>query len=585
MSVAVLLWLALLLIVLTASTQWPFQGFFETPVFRHSDEISWAVRFARLCDHPMNAAPVPVAAYNGISNPHTMHSSLPFAIAAKVLQIPRHLTPSFLIPFQLICLWLACSLLVLSMLFFIEIKETKHRFLISAAWGAFLALDPGLAALKPSIFFLLGKSQSAFSVGFDRTVSPSVDIVIFAISLASGLFLLRSAFYPSFNAPKWLVCLVGFAAAYLGLLPPYFPITGALFLTTIFLHTAYLQKQHLQSSRILKQVLIAGIGAIPVIYLIAIKWQLVFQDANLSAMLARNYMLPTHEWSFVFFQKNTTLAVALAISLCALIAAFLHKVNPLSTWPLLWIPLAFTAYNQHVITGKDVQASHFDAPLGFMLGCSMITIALTIFPKRALLIGLVAALSAFVIRIIEVDRVKARFSTWISSPESHVDIRPESIEKAREAASRAGELPSLFVAPKNLCLPFELFSGKTSVNNWLLTVYPVSDAEVYDRWVFQAQLTGESAEDIFPLPKQTTLSLWTYGWPKTLKKPPSWLAGDRSKAYADLLEETRQALKSPVRSLKNVPNEPILVLKSSKTDGKVTLGIFPSPSPIENTNK
>lgn len=520
---------------------WPFHIVpSDTPVFRHFDELLWAIRLGSLWDNPAEVAPWPIAGGHPDfwANPHVMYSSWPAVRVGKFFGCSRQQIYDFVRLFSQLTLFGASLLVVRSVL-------RKHNFdwatlaLGTCFWGGYLALDPGLAIMKPIASNVIGNT-SGFMIAFDRIVSPSCDIVLFALATAAFLSMVNR--FPM----RWPQALIiGAALTLLNFLPPYYLLTAIIFFPVI-LAVRLSQRTYRDSIRSagFRSMVALIVGVLPGIVIVALRAHALLTLPDLQAMQIRTNLLPSSTWDFGIFARTITCLTGLSLAVFALVLLWRKKRELPATLFLSigWLLLAFITLNQHMLTGKEVQSFHLEWPCGFLLGVGIIiAVSEALGPRSMLLLGLIAMITAFGVRTAESSQTRKKFESWLSSDSSHVEIRPETLSKAKYLAEDIAEShhgSSVFLGPEEISPAIEYWTGLRPLKSHLIGIYPYSDAEIYSRFLWEAQLTGRPLTNVFKhVPASVVGSAWPYGLPASISRPPNWYAKQRESVYSALLKQ------------------------------------------------
>src|ERR1043166_748875 len=208
----------------------------EIPVFRPPDELFYACRLNETLGHPWDISVWPVVTENKpwYANPHIHWSAWPVVRVAELVGI--HDANRLLHFFRWFTRVLLAAVVICAIReILLGLGIERHLALpCSILSGGYLAMEPGLAHIKPFLGNLIGKGKNDSFVGFDRPVSPSSDIIFFTAAVWAGMRILRAPF-----APRSEQVIRGFVISLLFLLSPWFPftfaITGAAIVGTMFL--------------------------------------------------------------------------------------------------------------------------------------------------------------------------------------------------------------------------------------------------------------------------------------------------------------------------------------------------------------
>src|SRR2546430_1949332 len=222
-------WIALILLIgglLVSGLVWPhaFRGMRtgEIPVFRHPDELFYACRLNENLGRTWNVSVWPVITENKpwYANPHIHWSAWPVMRVAEAVGIhDSNRLLHFFRWFTRVLLAAAGLCAIREILLGLEI-ERRLVFPCSLLLGGYLAMEPGLAHIKPFLGNLIGKGKNDSFVGFDRPVSPSSDIIFFTLAIWAGMRILRHPF-----AGRREQVIRGFVISILLLLSPWYPFT------------------------------------------------------------------------------------------------------------------------------------------------------------------------------------------------------------------------------------------------------------------------------------------------------------------------------------------------------------------------
>ena len=415
--------------------------------------------------------------------------------------------------------------------------------------GGYLVTDPGLAHLKPIISNLYGKGHQAFYVGFDRPVSPSVDILYFAAALWMTLALVT---LPQSKLRSPLLVAAGGVLSILLLAPPFYGITYGIFVGVVLISCLVVAPAETRSCfvRLLPSFPWLLMGGLPAgLYFIGKTW-LLLQSGVLDQMLIRVCMISTHAFDGSLFRRTFTIMVALGLIFVA--AALWRKSRHIILMvPLTWTAVALLAFNQQVITGRDLQNFHFEWTTGYLLGVSLCILLVVLFEKRLFTASLLVFVGAFVVREAVITKNQRDFESC-RQPLFGEQLAPSTFEIAREINRRIGITGATFAAPRDLTLAIEYFSGWRPVAGINMFGYSYDNHEIWRRYVMQAALSGQLPVEVFlDYPKQEILSrdqsYWYYGLPCWIAPPQIWFSKERQHYLPIVRDAAQKALSKPLR--------------------------------------
>jgi hypothetical protein len=556
-------WIALILLIgglIVSGLVWPYplRGLHtgEIPVFRHPDDLFYACRLKEGLGRPWDISVWPVIAEGKpwYTNPHIHWSAWPLIRIAEVVGIQdgNRLLHFFR--------WSARVLLAIGGV--CVVREIllglgiERRLVLPCALllGGYLAMEPGLAHIKPFLGNLIGKGNNGCYVGFDRPVSPSSDVLFFIAAIWAGMRSLRHPF-----APRAEQIIRGFAMSTLLLLSPWFPFTFVIAATAIvgawFLGSSDRRTGWKGFVRWLVQ---AGpwlaLGAVPIVAFCLLKAHGLARLGVTREFLDRSGCHPTRQFDILFLSRSSLMLIALIM--CGIIAwKWDRKKSRWLALPLLWIVIGFVCFNHAVLLGLTLLNVHFQWPLGILLGLSIITTVMWFF-KRA---PFIPALALWAVALVCLTAVAKKSEsdlriTFLKRPDFE-PILPATFSSASRLINATGLSGSnvAFVAPASIEQTIQFLAPWRQIHSFFLLMYPYSDEELWRSYVRYSALTGCPVDETFsmaPFPPSPEDVLddnsgWSYGLPPGVKPPPAWVASARRKYLPIVRQAARNELAKP----------------------------------------
>jgi hypothetical protein len=555
-------WIALILLIgglIVSGLVWPYplRGLRtgEIPAFRHPDELFYACRLKETLGRPWDISVWPVITEGKpwYANPHIHWSAWPVVRIAELVGIhDASRLVHFFRWFTRVLLAVSGVWVVREILFGLEI-DRRYLFPCALLLGGYLAMEPGLAHIKPFLGNLIGKGKNDSFVGFDRLVSPSSDIIFFTAAIWAGMRSLRHPF-----ASRGEQIIRGFVISTLLLLSPWFPFTFVV-TAAVVLGVSLLASSDRRAAwkAFLFWVLQAGpwlaLGALPVVAFCLLKAHGLALLGVTKEFLDRSGCHPTRRVDLLFFTQSSLMLIALIM--CGIVAWKWDRRK--SRWlalPLLWIAIGFVCFNHAVLLGVTLLNGHFQAPLGILLGLSIITTTMWLFRRRPFIPALVLwALGLVCLAAVAKKSERDLRITFQQRPDFE-SILPATFS----SASRLIEAIALtrnnvaFVAPDSIELPIQFLAPWRQIHSFYLLMYPYSDEELWRSYVLYSALTGCPVDETFsmaPFPSSPKDVLdnsgWFYGLPEGVKPPPVWVASARRKYLPIVRQAARNELAKP----------------------------------------
>ena len=524
--------------VLLSVFAWPFS--LGRPVFRHADEAIYAIRARRGLADAMLMGPWPTYSpdKSQLLNNHPIYSTWIALRMASLLGIGNpDMLVQFLRTLSKVTLVVAGILICWQLIGMAGIQNNA-RLAATLVWGTYLGLDPGLAHLKPLVSVLVGEGANGYFVGFDRFVSPSLDIIWFGLAVWSILRLVSTPLMPWWQAISHAALM-----AFLLLLSPFYLITFAA-ATAITGLCAFLIPPRCSYAQLIpyKRLLpLAALGAL--IPLCIFVWKLLALNSEgvLNDLFARMEMPRTRALDFTIFQR--TLPVLISLAMISLALFKIRKANRfLVAIPLSWPFVFASCYNHQFLTGRLLQNYHFDWPLGFLLGVSLVSLACCYFRRYIVMVGLVALLAAAVSHVSVSAAQKLRFEREMSGSAFSPPVDARLIDTAKQVVAAVGLEKAFFMSTEHLELPLQYVSSWSTLTPFLMYIYPYSPGRIWQQFVLRARLTGEPVESVFyennPTPD---VSSWHFGLPPDASAPCDWFKPTRDKFLPICRAEARRA--------------------------------------------
>lgn len=550
-------WIALLLLIsglIVSGLVWPFpfRGLRtgEIPIFRHPDELFYACRLNETLGQPWNVSVWPVVTRDKpwYANPHIHWSAWPVVRVAEVLGIhDGNRLLHFFRWFTRVLLAVAGICVVREILLGLEI-ERRLVVPCSVLLGGYLAMEPGLAHIKPFLGNLIGKGKNDSFVGFDRPVSPSSDILFFTAAIWAGLRSIRHPF-----ASRTEQVLRGFVISTLLLLSPWYPFTFAI-AAAVVLGTSLLCSLDRRAAwkAFLLWLLKAGpwlaLGSLPVVTFCLIKAHALAVLGVTKEFLDRSGCHPTRQLDFLLFTRSSLMLIALVM--CGIIAwTWDRKKSRWLALPLLWIVIAFVCFNHAVFLGMSLLNGHFEPPLGILLGLAIITTAMWLFRGRPFIAALALCCLGLVCLAAVAKKSERDLQITFQQRPEFEPILPATFSSASQLIASVDLRGKnvAFIAPDSIELPIRFLTGWRPIHSFYLLMYPYSDEELWRSYVRYSALTGCPVDENFsmtPFPSSPEdvidNSGWFYGLPPGVKPPPVWVASARRK-YLPIVRQAATA--------------------------------------------
>jgi hypothetical protein len=556
-------WIALILLIaglIVSGLVWPspLRGLYtgEIPTFRHPDDLFYACRLKETLGHPWDLSvwPVITADKPWYTNPHIHWSAWPVVRLAEVAHI--HDGNRLFHFFR----WITRVLLAVGGIFVVrEILlglglEKSLAFQCAILLGGYLAMEPGLAHLKPFLGNLIGKGTNGSYMGFDRPVSPSSDVLFFIAAIWAGVRSLRLPFAP-WTEQVWR----GFLVSILLLVSPWFPFT--FFVASVVVLVAWFvatSDRRAGWKSFLRWLLRAGpwlaLGALPVLAFSVFKAHGLARLGVTKEFLDRSGCHPTHHLDFLFFSRSSLMLMALIM--CGIIAwTWDRKKSRWLALPLLWIVIGFVCFNHAFFLGLTFLNVHFQAPLGILLGLSIITAVMWFF-RRAPFMPAIALWTLGLVCLAAVAKKSEQdLRVTFEKRQDFQPILPATFSTASRLIDAIGATANnaAFVAPDSIELTVQFLAGWRQIHSFYLLMYPYSNEEVWRSYVRYSALTGCPVDETFsmvhfpPSPDDVLddNSGWFYGLPPGVKSPPLWVASARRKYLPIVQQVAREELMKP----------------------------------------
>lgn len=556
-------WIALILVIaglIVSGLVWPyaFKGMRtgEIPVFRHPDELFYACRLNETLGQPWNVSVWPVITENKpwYVNPHIHWSAWPVMRVAEIVGIhDANRLLHFFRWFTRILLAAAGICVVREILLGLEI-ERRLVLPCSILLGGYLAMEPGLAHIKPFLGNLIGKGKNDSFVGFDRPVSPSSDIIFFTLAIWAGMRILRHPF-----VSRGELGIRGFVISILLLLSPWYPFTFVV-AAAVILAVAFLRSFDRRASwrAFLLWLLGAGpwlaLGTLPVVVFCLVKAHGLALLGVTKEFLDRSGCHPTRHLDLLFFTRSSLMLVA--VIMCGLIAWKWDRKR--SRWlalPLLWIVIGIVCFNHAILLGVSLLNGHFEAPLGILLGLSIITTTMWLSRRKGPFLGALVLWALGLVCLGAVAKKSERdLKVTFEQRRDFEPILPTTFSSASQLIERAGLRGKnvAFIAPDSIELPIRFLARWQPIHSFYMLMYPYSDTELWQSYVRYSALTGCPVDETFsmaPYPSSPEdvidNSGWFYGLPQGVKPPPIWVASARRKYLPIVRQAARNELTKP----------------------------------------
>jgi hypothetical protein len=556
-------WIAVILLtggLLVSGLVWPhsFRGLRtgEIPVFRHPDELFYACRLKETLGRPWDISVWPVITEDKpwYVNPHIHWSAWPLVRIAELAGI--HDANRLLHFFR----WFARVLLSLVGVFVVrEILlglEIERRFVFPCALllGGYLAMEPGLAHIKPFLGNLIGKGKNDSFVGFDRPVSPSSDIIFFTAAIWAGMRSLRHPF-----ASRGEQIIRGLVISMLLLLSPWYPLTFVI-AGAVVVSASWLGSRDRRASwkAFLLWLWQAGpwlaLGALPVVVFCLFKAHGLALLGVTKDFLDRSGCHPTRQLDLLLFTRSSLMLIALIM--CGIIAWRWDRNK--SRWlalPLLWIVIGFVCFNHAILLGLSLLNGHFEPPLGILLGLSIITTTMWLFRRKPFM----AALGLWTLGLLCLGAVAKKserdLAITFQQRTDFEPILPATFSSASRLLGASGLATDnvAFIAPDSIELAIQFLAPWRQIHSFYLMMYPYSDEELWRSYVGYSALTGCPIEETFSMapypfsPEDVIDNFgWLYGLPPGVAPPPIWVASARRKYLPIVQQAARNELTKPL---------------------------------------
>ena len=545
----------------------------DTPVFRHKDEVMWAIRLQQMLKDSSLVAPWP-APPDGLAwyqNPHPMLVAWPFVRFAHEVGVrsPDNLVDFIRLASKIAFLGAAC-ILIINLLRNSPVS-VEDVFPCGILLGAYLATDPGLAHLKPLLSTLAGRGNNAFFIGFDRLVSPSLEIIVFTLALAALARLTLPA-----KCHRGFAVGCGLCFSLLLTLPPYYLICFALLAALLGLSSMAIHRAGGNSLSKDGRWVAAAIGCLPGLVYFVAKAASLANLPEVQEMFIRNWMLPSRALDLSILRRTWTLGVA-----CLLMGAgfLLWRKRP-SIWlalPMGWLAMALAAFNHQVLSGRELQNSHMERPLGLLLGVALVVVFSHAFRRKLWLAAAGLLILAMASHLLVCAKTSREFEK--AKRDLHQDflVSDSAFATARKIYLTAPLEDAVFEAPDRLQLALQYVTGWRSLSPWLSSIYPFSDHQIWEGLVRRGRLTGESVEEVFPtlnigFQDGKDISFWPYGVPLWFEHPRQWFEANRRSGLAQV---RHQALAAWEKECAYHGPFPLIVVAPT---GNPLLHFRPSPS-------
>jgi hypothetical protein len=528
----------------------------EIPIFRHPDDLFYASQIAETLGRPRDVSVWPVITTNHpwYANPHIHWSAWPILRVAELLGINDANRLFHFFRWSCRVLLAICGAFVTREILLGLGIERGSVIPCALLLGAYLALEPGLAHLKPFLGNLAGKGNNGNYVGFDRPVSPSSDVLFFVLALWAGFRTLR---LPSASSISHMAR--GFLLSLPLLVPPWFPFTFAVAAAVILFALLLASPDRNATMKKFLAWLREGslwflLGALPVLVFCLIKAKALADLGVTREFLDRSGCHAMRQLDFRLLTRSTLIVVAL--SLCGLVWWKWDRSR--SLWlslPLLWLVIALVAWNHAFLLGINLLNVHFQAPLGILLGLAIITTALWVFRRRPLIPAIsLWALSATCLLAIA-KKSQRELAITLEQRQDFAPILPSTFLTASRLIEeiRPSNTPTAFIAPDSIELPIQFLAGWRQIHSFYMVMFPYSDEELWRSYVIYSALTGSPVEETFstahfPASTEDILddnSSWFYGLPPGVEAPLMWVASARRKFLPIVQEAARRELMKP----------------------------------------